>query len=129
MLWVKKDAPQLVRDQLRKATGGKVEIRESLPDGWQARTSPPIVTVTTNGDEGGAGFDVELVRVAVHATDLPTARRVFTAIDSLMLTPLAIGWFFGVRPATRLVAHKNSKAGGGAVASAAYKITTSRGTV
>lgn len=127
MLWYQKDAPQIVRGRLRKAVEGTpILVRDSLPDGWQAKTSSPVITVQSDGSRGGAGYDVEVIRITVHAVDKVTARRLLTAVDSAMTTPLALGIFFSSRPAGGLMVYNNSKNGGGAAASSLYSVTNNR---
>jgi len=126
-IWLLNDHPQLVRERLRVALQGRLEVRDSLPDKFDPRRQPPCITVVGDGESGGVGYGRELVRISVHAADKVRARKLLSIIDGVMLNPSIIGWFFGVQPAGGLIVHNDSKKGG-AVASTLYKITTSKET-
>lgn len=124
-LWVQKDAPQLVRDSLRRGGLPRELVRADLPDGWSKR-KPMIVTVVAGGTpDARRGVTGENVEVRVRGADRNQVRKLLSSIDAYLSTPMKRGWHFQVQPASGLAVVPDSKLGG-FVGLTVYQITTSR---
>lgn len=124
-IWVQKDAPQLVRDSLRRSGLPRNMVRADLPDGWSKR-KPMVVTVVGGGTpDTRRGVTGENVEVRVRGMDRNKVRKLLASIDAYMTTPMRAGWFFQVKPASGIAVVPDSKLGG-FVGLAVYQITTSR---
>ena len=125
-MWLQRDAPQMVRDALRRAGLPHETVRAELPDNWSKRKNL-VVTVNGGGTpDSRRGVTGENVEVRVRAPDMHSARRMMNQIDAFLQNPAQAGWFWQVTPATGLIVLNDSKIGG-ALASAVYTVTTSRG--
>ena len=126
MMWVQADAPQMVRDRLRRVLGAKNAslVRTEMPPKWTPKNGP-VVTVIPNGTPVAAGsWSEEQVLITVHARDGVQARKLMAALDAVMLSP---AHFAGLAVAAGggLIVGKDSKLGGW-VASATYMVRTPR---
>lgn len=124
--WQQRDAPQIIRDLLRQHMDTPSAVRADVPDGWTSSSSPVVTVVSDGTGVTSRGYTTELVRVAVHARDVVTARRIMTAIDGFIHNPLKTGWHVNISVATGLMAIKDSHVGGG-ISSVTYRVTLNRG--
>ncbi|EPD70868.1 hypothetical protein HMPREF1219_00163 [Corynebacterium pyruviciproducens ATCC BAA-1742] len=124
-MWVQADAPQMMRDRLRRVLGTQAElIRTEVPPKWTPKNNP-VVTVLPNGTPVTAGaWSEEQVIVTVHGGDGPTVRRIMAALDAAILSPLHFAGL-SVTAGGGLIVTKDSKLGGW-VASATYGVRTPR---
>lgn len=123
--WVQKDAPQLVRDRLRRVVDDPDRVRAQemrwTPD------DPPYVTVQSDGTPvSSRGWTSELVRITVYAADRVQARRLMAFLDGYIAGPRAAGIGLSIRAATGLILTNDSRHGGGFIASATYQVATNR---
>lgn len=130
MLWMQQDAPQLIRDKLRKVLEvGSDVVRASVPNKWSPLNGQfPMITVDSDGPQRSErGTDRELVRVTCRMPDLVQSRKLMGEIDAFLTTP---GFhFLGVSisrsQGTGLITGPDSLLGG-YFASATYSVGTTR---
>jgi len=125
MLWQQRDAPQIVRDRLRKVVDDPARIRADVPDGWTPAKGPVATVVGDGTPVSSRGWTREVVRVSVYAADGPTARRLMVALDGALLAPSARSWGCSISASTGVIAVKNSLLGGW-ISSATYNVATNR---
>lgn len=124
-IWVQKDGPQLVRDDLRRAIPEPGYVRADMPAGWTPADGPRCTVQSDGTTYSGRGHTKELVRVTVHAQDGPAARRIMQDIDGYLVTPAIHRLGYSISPATGIIAGPDSRLGGW-VSSATYGVTTNR---
>lgn len=126
--WKQQDAPQIIRDRLRKAFRDDGErIRGSLPDKWTPAQGPTITVAADGPQRSAKGTDRELVRVTVRYLDPHTARKIMTDIDGFLTTPgiQLLGVSIIRNRGTGLISGPDSLVGG-YFASATYSVGTTR---
>lgn len=123
-VWLQQDAALKVRGRIRRAVEDPARVTTSLPKGWTIRQGPWVTVVSDGTPISGKGNTLETVRVTVHAKDLPTARRIMTSIDGLLLSPINV-LGMGIRAGAGIIAGPDSRVGG-AYASATYQVATHR---
>lgn len=114
----------MIRDRLRRAVDPPQMVQAQVPDRWTPK-DPPVCTVVSDGTPTTTrGYTAEVVRVTVHARDLPTARRLMVALDGYLLAPVnRLG--LSIKGSTGVIATKDSLLGG-AVSSATYTVASNR---
>lgn len=127
-LWVQKDAPQLVRDSLRRSGIPPEIVRADLPDGWTKRKQLAVTVVGGGTPDARRGVTRENVEVRVRGADRNQVRKLLSQIDAYLSTPMAAGWQMQISPASGLAVVPDSKLGGH-VGLAVYQVTTSRGKI
>lgn len=106
---VQKDAPLIIRRFLRDAAD--VPVRSEFPHGWTPRDGP-VITVEGDGTPNAErGWTRENVRIAVVASDEPTARDLAIQCDAFLLDPRnTLG--LSIFPGAGLVTARDQKLGG-----------------
>lgn len=126
-LWVSEDLTQIVRDKLRFIfkDEDKTIFVSDVPDKWTS-SKPPVVTIQSDGQSRNEpSWTREVVRITVHAKDVPTARKIMGHVDAALLTPLSLGVLVQIRAGGGIFALKDSKLGGG-MASATYNVVAAK---
>lgn len=125
MMWMKRDAAELVLSRLRRAFDPVDIISDTLPPKWTPRDGPRVVVVSDGVPYSSRGWTREVVRITVHCGDLRTANRMLNMIDGHLTKPTSTGWAFSIKPATNRIVRPDSRIGG-FVASAAFNVVTNR---
>lgn len=106
---VQKDAPLIIRRALRDVAD--VPVRSELPDKWSPRDGPVIAVVGDGTPHTEKAWTRENVRVAVVASDEPTARDLAIQCDAYLLDPRnTLG--LSIFPGAGLVTVRDTKLGG-----------------
>ena len=124
-LWTQRDAAQIIRDGLRSHSDKPNLILSQVPQGWTPDDDPVVTVISDGTPVSTRGWNKEVIRVTVHARDIPTSRKLMSAIDALLLTPMAFSTLVQTSPSTGIIAINDSKIGGG-LSSATYNISTSK---
>lgn len=127
-LWGQQDAPQLVRDSLRRSGLPPEMVRADLPEGWSKRKPLAITVVGGGTPDSRIGVTSENVEIRVRGADRNQVRKLLTQIDGYLTTPLSAGWQMQVSPASGMAVVPDSKLGG-FVGLLVYRITTHRGKI
>lgn len=122
-MWQQVDAPQMVRDVLRRHVPDPETVSATVPDKWTPSKGPHITVVSDGTPVSTRSWTREQVRVTVRAHDGHTARKIMTQIDALLLTPLAAGLMASIQAGAGIIAGPDSKLGGW-VSSATYSVAS-----
>lgn len=106
---VQQDAPLIVRKALREVF--EAPVRSELPDGWTPQQSPVITVVGDGTPHTERAWTRENVRVAVYASDEPTARALAQQIDAYLLDPRYVRGL-SIFPGAGLITARDQKLGG-----------------